>query len=200
MNENLRKMANWAATSYRIEGGKSDLEKVYGAIDGFMKKRQRPATQEAAYNWEGNVLQALGATDGQMAENYLRGFIQTYGMEGGILRIEAEEAWGATDFRHVLGKLVPGLAIYFAVKEGGCEVYATNDAEGRYFPGRFFVDACVGGDYQSEYFWTEGEALDYAARLTGRERTDRDELERWNEDHGEEDDFIYVHEVKVVDF
>ena len=34
-------MANWASTSYRIEGSKEDLEKVYNVIDEFMAERQQ---------------------------------------------------------------------------------------------------------------------------------------------------------------
>ena len=29
-------MANWASTSYRIEGSESDLKKVYDVIDNFL--------------------------------------------------------------------------------------------------------------------------------------------------------------------
>lgn len=42
------------------------------------------------------IVKALGATDEQVSKNYLRGFIQEYEMDGDTIRIEAEEAWGAT--------------------------------------------------------------------------------------------------------
>ena len=32
-------MANWASTSYYIEGSKEDLKKIYDVIDGFMTKK-----------------------------------------------------------------------------------------------------------------------------------------------------------------
>ena len=38
-------MANWASTSYAIEGSKSDLEKVFNAIDGFVKGKMKPVAE-----------------------------------------------------------------------------------------------------------------------------------------------------------
>ena len=84
-------MANWANTSYRIEGSKSDLERVYGMIDNFMSERRKPVEENASKEWEGNVVKALGATDEQVSKNYLRGFIQEYEIDGDTIRIEAEE-------------------------------------------------------------------------------------------------------------
>lgn len=36
-------MANWASTSYRIEGSESDLKKVYDVIDNFVSGRSNPS-------------------------------------------------------------------------------------------------------------------------------------------------------------
>lgn len=192
-------MANWASTSYRIEGSKEDLEKVYNVIDEFMSERRKPVQVDASNEWEGNIIRALGATDEQMKNNYLRGFIEEYEMDGDIIRIEAEEAWGTTDFRYVLAQLMPELTIYYIVEEPGCEVYATNDAEGKYFPERFYVDAYVNGDYQSEYFDTEEQAMTYVANLLGKQEVSKNELENWNECHEEDDNFIYIHEFEIIE-
>ena len=192
-------MANWASISYRIEGSKEDLEKVYNVIDEFMSERRKPIEVNASSEWEGNIIRALGATDEQMKNNYLRGFIEEYEMDGDIIRIEAEEAWGTTDFRQVLAQLMPELTIYYIVEEPGCEVYATNDADGKYFPERFYVDAYVNGDYQSEYFETEKQAMTYVANLLGKEKVSKNELENWNECHEEDDNFIYIHEFEIVE-
>lgn len=192
-------MANWASTSYRIKGSKEDLEKVYNVIDEFMSERRKPIEVNASSEWEGNIIRALGATDEQMKNNYLRGFIEEYEMDGDIIRIEAEEAWGTTDFRQVLAQLMPELTIYYIVEEPGCEVYATNDADGKYFPERFYVDAYVNGDYQSEYFETEEQAMTYVANLLGKKEVSKNELENWNECHEEDNNFIYIHEFEIVD-
>ena len=106
-------MANWASTSYAIEGSKSDLERVFNVIKDFVKNNVKPVEANASKEWEGNIVKALGASDEQLKESYLRGFIEEYELDGDVIRINAEEAWGATDFRHILGKLMPELTIYY---------------------------------------------------------------------------------------
>ena len=114
-------MANWASTSYRIEGKQEDLKTLNELINEFMDGKRPVMEDNASKDWEGNVALELGEnTKGY----YLRGFIQTCELEDDVLSIEAEEAWGATDFRHILEKHFEGMKVYFIVEEEGGEVYA----------------------------------------------------------------------------
>lgn len=191
-------MANWASTSYAIEGNKSDLESVFNVINDFVKSNVKPVEANASKEWEGNIVKALGATDEQMKNNYLRGFIQTYEIIDGVLHLEAEEAWGATDFRHLLVKLMPELTIYYIVEECGCEVYTTNDSDGKYFTDSYYVDACIDEDYFSDYFNTEKQVLVYVAQLLNREVISMEEIDEWNKEQDDSENYIYVHEFKYV--
>jgi hypothetical protein len=56
-------MANWASTSYAIEGSKEELNKLYELIEGFMKHKLEPVTETASDGWEGYIVKSLGATD-----------------------------------------------------------------------------------------------------------------------------------------
>lgn len=190
-------MANWASTSYQIEGSKEELKKLFDLIDGFVKGRLKPAW-DAAQNWEGNIIQALGATEEQISGNYLRGFISHYEMEDETIRMDAEEAWGATDFRYILRKLVPGLTIYYIVEEPGCEVYATNDVDAKYFTDRFKADGYVDGEYWDEYYCDKETALKHAAQLLKKECVTEDDIDKYNKEHEEDDNYIYIHEFKYV--
>lgn len=191
-------MTNWASTSYAIEGNKSDLESVFNVINDFVKSNVKPVEANASKEWESNIVKALGATDEQMKNNYLRGFIQTYEIIDGVLHLEAEEAWGATDFRHLLVKLMPELTIYYIVEECGCEVYATNDSDGKYFTDSYYVDACIDEDYFSDYFNTEKQVLVYVAQLLNREVISMEEIDEWNKEQDDSENYIYVHEFKYV--
>ena len=191
-------MANWASTSYAIEGNKSDLERVSNVINDFVKSNVKPVEANASKEWEGNIVKALGASKEQMKNNYLRGFIQTYEIIDGVLYIEAEEAWGATDFRHLLAKLMPKLTIYYIVEECGCEVYATNDCDGKYFTESYYVDICIDGDYFSKYFDTEKQVLAYVAQLLKKESVTMKDIDEWNEEQDDNENYIYVHEFKYV--
>ena len=191
-------MANWASTSYAIEGNKSDLERVSNVINDFVKSNVKPVEANASKKWEGNIVKALGASEEQMKNNYLRGFIQTYEIIDGVLYIEAEEAWGATDFRHLLAKLMPELTIYYIVEECGCEVYATNDCDGKYFTESYYVDICIDGDYFNDYFNTEEQVLSYVAQLLKKESVTMKDIDEWNEEQDDNENYIYVHEFKYV--
>ena len=191
-------MANWASTSYAIEGNNSDLERMFNVINDFVKSNVKPVEANASKEWEGNIVKALGASEEQMKNNYLRGFIQTYEIIDGVLYIEAEEAWGATDFRHLLAKLMPKLTIYYIVEECGCEVYATNDCDGKYFTESYYVDICIDGDYFSEYFDTEKQVLAYVAQLLKKESVTMKDIDEWNEEQDDSENYIYVHEFKYV--
>lgn len=191
-------MANWASTSYAIEGNKSDLERMFNVINDFVKSNVKPVEANASKEWEGNIVKALGASKEQMKNNYLRGFIQTYEIIDGVLYIEAEEAWGATDFRHLLAKLMPELTIYYIVEECGCEVYATNDCDGKYFTESYYVDICIDGDYFSKYFDTEKQVLAYVAQLLKKESVTMKDIDEWNEEQDDNENYIYVHEFKYV--
>lgn len=191
-------MANWASTSYRIEGSKSDLERVFGVIDDFIKGRVASTREDATADWEGNIVKALGAMDEEIDNNYLRGFIQDYELDGDTIRIEAEEAWGATDFRHVLGKLMPDLTIYYIVEEAGCEVFATNDTDGKYYPERYLVDAYVKDADYYEFFETEKQMKSFVSSLLEKKDFTEEDIEAWNEEHEDDDSYINVHEFKYV--
>ena len=162
-------MANWASTSYRIEGSESDLKKVYDVIDNFVTGKSKPVLEDASKEWEGNIVKALGASDEQLKESYLREFIEEYELDGDVISINAEEAWGATDFRHILGNLMPELTIYYIVEEAGCDVFATNDIDGKYFPEQYLVDAYVKDADFYEYFETKGQMKDFVSSLIGKE-------------------------------
>ena len=192
-------MANWASTSYRIEGSESDLKKVYDVIDNFVSGKSKPVLEDASTEWEGNIVKALGASDEQLKKCYLRGFIEEYELDGDVIRINAEEAWGATDFRHILGKLMPELTIYYIVEEAGCDVFATNDIDGKYFPEQYLVDAYVKDADYYEYFETKGQMKDFVSSLIGKEDFTDEDIEAWNEEHEDDDSYIYVHEFQYVE-
>lgn len=192
-------MANWASTSYRIEGSESDLKKVYDVIDNFVTGKSKPVLEDASKEWEGNIVKALGASDEQLKESYLRGFIEEYELDGDVIRINAEEAWGATDFRHILENLIPELTIYYIVEEAGCDVFATNDIDGKYFPEQYLVDAYVKDADYYEYFETKGQMKDFVSSLIGKEDFTDEDIEAWNKEHEDDDSYIYVHEFQYVE-
>lgn len=188
-------MANWARTSYRIEGNQEDLQEIYNLYKAFDNGERPVMRKDASTDWEGNIVLALDEDKGGC---YLRGFIQSCELGDDVLSIEAEEAWGVTDFRFFLETHYEGMKVYFIVEEEGCEIYATNDTEGKYFAYRFIVDSCVDGEDDYEEFKTEDEALAYAANRMKRDVAMYHDIDKWNEEHEYDDDYISIHKYEVV--
>lgn len=193
-------MANWASVSYRIKGSKENLNKIASVIDDFVNGKVKPVRADADSNWEGNIVKVLGASEEDM-KRYLRGFIQDYDIEEDCLNIEAEEAWENTDFREVLSKLMPDLKIYFYIEESGCGIYATNDKDCLFFSDRYYVDAEIKADSFSDYFGSQEDAEKYISALIGDGKVSHteDEIQKWNEEHQDEDSAIYLHKIEIID-
>lgn len=191
-------MANWATTTYCIEGKREDLEELYNLCQAFIKK-ERPVMQDgASEEWEDNIVLALGE---EIDNYYIRGFIQEYELMDGVLTINASEAWGATDFRHILRNHYPDMTIYYMVEEYGEDVFATNDAEGKYFPYHFSIDCCINGSTTMDEFETKEEALKWIAEALGRDTITMGGIKKWNLDRQAEnsDDYICLYEYTITD-
>ncbi|MGO5553978.1 hypothetical protein [Segatella copri] len=73
-----------------------------------------------------------------------------------------------------------------------CEVYATNDAEGKYFNCRSVLTSYVDGEYHREEFKNKNEALKYASKLIGRDSVTKLEVAKWNEERKNKCVFEYI--------
>lgn len=191
-------MANWAFTSYAIEGPKEDLQKIEQAILNHDIKEGSDAS------WEGNILNALGI---EWPENfYMRGFTSTnpwWDCQDTVLRFDAEEAWGATDFNEALEMGFPDIKVYYSTEEPGCAVFATNDREGKYFFDRYSVDTCIEGEYYSDYFTEEESVYKWLSEITKGKVSSKEDVETFNESwensEDEENNWIHIEEFEIVD-
>ena len=188
-------MPNWATTNYVIEGNPESLKKISDAI---LHPTCEPGSDKS---WEGNVLKTLSPTL-DLSKRYTRGFISDVPSFDKVLAFSAEEAWGVTDFDDVLTVLFDDINVYWMTEEPGMEVYQTNDAKGKYFTDRFFVDTAQNDSYESEYFETEKEVYEWLTDITqGKVKTKAD-VEKFNEEHENAgtggENFIYVHKFEVV--
>ena len=189
-------MPNWCMTSYTIVGEKSDVQKIHEEIENH------PVKEGSSESWQGNILNALGVSYDALENRDVRGFLYDEDYLGDIgdgqaqLRVNFEEAWSRTEFAEVLRQVFPDISIYWVAEEPGCDIYQTNDAEGNFYPERYYVDTCIGGDYQSEYFITEEEAYEWLSQISDC-KCEAD-VDAFNEANEGTDEFIYVHEYEVV--
>lgn len=186
-------MANMASVAYAIEGSKKSLEEIFEVIlNAVNTKDNRYEEYIAAESLKLPIKE----------DTRLGGEIEADPtLENGVLRFYAEERWGLQDFAELLEKKFPDIKIYWVVEESGCEVYCTNDKEGKYFPERYYVDTAQDDIYQSEYFNTEEEVYEWLSKITNGRVKCKEDVDKFNsdyEDSGTEDEnFIYIHEFKV---
>lgn len=191
-------MPNWCMTSYTIVGEKKDVEKIHAAV------KNHPVKEKSDEDWQGNILNALGVSYDALENRSVRGFLYEEDYLGDIgdgqaqLRMGFNEAWSRTEFAEVLQELFPDINIYWMAEEPGCDIYQTNDAESVFYPERFYVDTCIGGDYQSEYFVTEAKAYEWLSQISDCKC--KADVDAFNENRREADtdEFIYVHEYEIV--
>ena len=181
-------MPNWASVSYVIEGPEETLQKIQNAVE------EHTVVNGASDDWEGNVCVTLGIDEKNIEGFSIRGFIQDTFYEGEILRIYADEAWSRTEFAEILQDLFPDeLTIYWYIEEPGMGIYETNDADGNYFPERYYVEY---GD-NMEYFDTEKELFEWLSDITESQINNYDDVEEFNNENPT-DPYIYINEIDVI--
>lgn len=189
-------MANMASVAYAIEGPQKDLVNILGAICLVQ------ASDDSRYT-EYVTLLKLGFTEEQLEGKRLGGDIEDepcLDKNSSVLKFYAEERWGLQDFEKLLREKFPEITVYWQVEECGCEVYCTNDKEGKYFPEKYWVDTAQDDIYDSEYFKDEESMWKWLDEKYGVKSNE--EVEAWNADYeatGDDcENFIYIHEFEIV--
>ena len=78
-------------------------------------------------------------------------------------------------------------------------MFATNDIDGKYFPERYLVDAYVKDADFYESFETKEQVKGFVSSLIGKEDFTDEDIEAWNEEHEDDDSYIYIHEFQYVE-
>ena len=189
-------MANWARASYCIEGSKEDLRRLYKLFDFMTGSKLFLVGSRDSLG--ANILKELGTTEEQLSKNNIHGFIDTYEFDENVLRIETKEVCHVSDVRYLLAQLMPKLKIYYILEKWENHVYNSNDTDGKYFPERYLVHACINGTTFHEYFRTEDEMKIFVSKLMGRKSVTIDEIGEWIEEHRNKDNFINIIEMEYV--
>lgn len=193
-------MPNWASTTYIFKAkDQKQAKDLYDKIDSLAKMKEPLVENGFGVLWMGCLVNLLG---GDWDKVYCRGEIIDYNLTDDHVNISCETAWGEMpEFRHFIEQQYPESKIYYQVEECGCEVYATNDAEGKYFPERYCLDSYDG----LEYFETIEEAAKYIGEIIGKDlKPNYAEIESAIDDYMEEHDnsdehWMSFHEFEVLE-
>lgn len=193
-------MPNWASTAYVFKAKDQEQAKdLYDKIDSLVKMEEPLVENGFGKLWMGCLVDLLG---GDWNKVYCRGEIIDYNLNDAHVNISCETAWGELpEFRHFIEQQYPDSKIFYQVEESGNCVYATNDAEGEFFPDRYCLDSYDG----LEYFETLEEAAKYIRKIIGNDlKPDIREIENaidgYMEEHDNSDEsWMSFHQFEVVD-
>ena len=192
-------MPNWCSTIYVCIGDPKKVRKLYDVIDANMNRTEPRVKNGFGPLWIGCIIDQLGE---DWQKYPCRGEITGYELndKGNILTIYQETAWCEQEgFRQCIEKVFPGMKVYYREEEPGCDVYYTNDAKGKYFPERYFLDSYD----EPLYFETIGEAAECVSDIVGHPveaniKAIDEALDEYVEEHEDEDVFYSFHEFKIV--
>ena len=89
------------------------------------------------------------------------------------------------------------------LEEPGCEVYATNDKEGKYFPERYYCELCLDDQIDTEYFKTEEDMFQWLFKKTDGRVKNWQNVDDFNSDYEDEalddENYIIIHQFDVCD-
>lgn len=193
-------MPNWASTAYVFKAKDQEQAKdLYEEIDSLAKMEKPLVPNGFGKLWMGCLVNLLG---GDWDKVYCRGEIIDYNLTDDHVSISCETAWGEMpEFRHFLEQQYPESKVFYQVEESGCEVYATNDVDGVYFPDRYILDYFDG----IEYFRTLEDAAEYIGATIEEEIPPsysdiESAIEDYMDEHDNDDEYwMSFHAYQVLD-
>ena len=214
-------MANYCVTKLVFEGDKvelDDFEAILRRLEA-MKEEDFPVNNVSwGSKWLGFIVNEFG-------EDYrdfnCKGCWYDLERRGDtVLALTTESAWSKCD--DVLSLVTdkwPSLNYFYYAEEPNSDYFETNDAEGKYFPQRFFMIGTVPvkdeNDQMSfvdfdEYLNTEQDVLDFVGHKLHHPIESIDDITKWNDDlealneeHEDDEDweecYIYVNKIDEAD-
>ncbi len=189
-------MANWCYTNYVFEGNKEEIADMYGKMQSLSKMEQSLKENDFDKSWLGNVVSLYG---GDWKKIPCRGdFFNLDKNDDTSLQFTTETAWGDMDdvWKFVCGQY-ESIVYYFSAEEPGTGYYATNDAEGKYFPERYIVEQL---EKDTEYYENEQGLFSVISERTGNPVTNKEEMEKAVEEYNtqNEGNEIYINEFSII--
>lgn len=164
-------MPNWCYTNYVVEGPEEQVCRLNELLNS-LAAMPAPGLVENGFgsNWLGNIVAALGVDPFKTPGVFrCRGeFLYVEMGSDGLLRFDTFTAWvEADDTRHLIEEKFPGVKLWYISEELGCEYWATNDIDGRYFSEKYYCNFNVDGDcVEDPYFQSFEELADYVFQQT----------------------------------
>lgn len=186
-------MANWYYTDFTIIGEKADVDAVEKLLDRLVDARSEIQLTDIAEALGCDLERTFCA--GCIVEDTLMRFPQ----QGDTARIDfaTETKWQPPyQIVHELCSRYASLQYYFMAYLA--EEYLTNDAEGRFYPERVYVELTQGDTTDEQGFLTIGEALAWIGESTGRQFASEEEVKQYFDSLDAPDSYCIIRHVRVI--
>ena len=194
-------MANTCFNIIKIEGNKETLSTLKTTIDNLIDNLTVRNTEKYLDAGIDDLLSVIGYTPEELEDISRREWF-TGGhpeLKDDILTIRTESAWRFQgEAWELVKKKYPDVNIHYQAEELGCEIFETNDTEGRLFKDKYLLDWYDErkGDGEMEYFETEEDLTDYVRKNIAPDVRDREGVDKALEEINEEDDsFANLYEI-----
>lgn len=188
-------MANTCTTNYVFEGEGAQIRALHSALNEVAKGKPKCTDYfdwHVQPNWLGYIAEkvlGLGSEKISCRGEFNLGEIANCPYDDDLLTLEVTALTAWSPCNELFEKLAEkyDCSLYWIAEELGCELFQTNDTEGKYFHDTVILDT---PDYGAEYFKSKEDALKYAWKMFN------DPNLTW-EEVGEIDD-VYTYEVDCV--
>ena len=143
-------MPNWCSTSYIVTGDENEVRDLYEKMRS-LEEAEKPLEKNKFFTPSlGDLVRLLG---GDRSKIYCRGEWSDLekDCDDGALRFNTLSAWNEPhQVMAFLKTKYPNLEFYFQAEEPGMGYFVTNDADGEYFPARYYFakpDDCEPFEY-----------------------------------------------------
>ncbi|MBD5215529.1 MAG: hypothetical protein HDS78_03290 [Bacteroidales bacterium] len=182
-------MANWYYTKFTLVGGAADIEAAHALLtrlpidsDGELSLTDMAETLEC-----------------DPEQTFCAGYVEADTISRGDGRIDFSTwtKWQPPyQIVYALCQRYASLRYYFMAF---LEEYCTNDAEGRVYPERVYVELSEGDRIDERGFLTIGEALAWIGESTGRHFASEEQVRQHFDSLDDYDSYCNIHQVRVID-
>lgn len=197
-------MPNWNTTDYTFFGHKENVKRLYDdlkrTVDIDRTKERKPFTFLGNSYWLGyiqkNILPDIKEELPARGEiSYIDEDIDCHDNGMATLKLSTETAWVAcSELMDMIAEKY-GLQLFYYSEEPGCEIFETNDTDGRFYSFRYVVDSENGG---VEYYDTFEEVADAIESMTGIRLNDISEVDDKLSAFNDDDTYLIINEISVV--
>lgn len=211
-------MANYVFSNYVIEGKKAELDEFESLLKRLesMEEKDFPVKDISwGSRWLGFLVNELG---GDLDQYNCKG--EWFGLErrsDDALALDINSAWWPPeDLMNLIADKWPSFNYYFYREEPGCEMFETNDVDGKYFPRRYRLFGYIpikneegemeGVEFE-EYPASEDDVINYVSTNLQHPIESIEDIDEWNKQLEENTDdslfdgvnpYIYIDEIKVL--